>query len=192
MPVNDSNLTDAQEKILSLLPIIPALLSIAGPTAIICSVVSSNFAGPPHKRFLFGMSVSDIVVSAVFMVQAYMVPKATHFRVWAVGNDATCTAMGAMIQLGLGNLLFYNLSLSIWYVASIHYGVATATFSKYVEPWLHFLSIGFPLGTALYGTVVGVFREVDLDLGCWVSDYPEGCDLDENDDIACKLITIGF
>jgi hypothetical protein len=137
------------------------------------------------------MSVSDIFGSVTMMLQAFLVPKDTSYRVWAVGNDATCTAMGAMTQVGFGTL-FYTFSLSIWYVASIRYGVTAATFSKYAEPWLHVLSIGWPLATAIYGSVLGTFKEMDLDLGCWVSDFPDGCDVDPNNNVPCKSTSIAY
>jgi hypothetical protein len=49
----------------------------------------------PYKRILFMMSVSDLVQSVTTMTQAFWVPASTSPRYWALGNDATCTAVGA-------------------------------------------------------------------------------------------------
>jgi len=47
------------------------------------------------------------------------------------------------------------------------------------EPWFHGSILVFFLGTATYGSAIGLFNELDFGFGCWVSDYPEGCEIDE-------------
>lgn len=42
---------------------------------------------------------------------------------------------------------------------------------------MHGLSILYPLLTAVVGLALGAYHELDLGSGCWISDYPEGCQI---------------
>lgn len=190
MPLQPSTLTESQEKLLSLLPVVPTMLSMFGSSAII-NHVARDPKGSPYKRILFGLSVADIILSVVQCLQPFAMPKETSYRVWAIGNSKTCSAAGALTQLGFA-AMWYNGMLSLYYLLTVRFGVTEAFFAKRVEPFVHFLSISYPLITSIYGLVLGVYNELDLGMGCWVSSYPTGCDLDPNDDFKCKSFKIGM
>jgi len=180
-----STLTDAQEKILSILPILPSLASSLCSGAIIYLVIRSRFESP-YKRILFAMSVADIITSVSFAFQPFLVPKATSQRVWAIGNDATCTALGTFAQLSACSV-WYNGILSYYYLLTIRFGIKEKTFAKRFEPIMHALATGWPLVTSIVGAVLGVYHETELGAGCWISDYPEGC-MDDTGECKSPLI----
>lgn len=184
-----STLTDAQEKILSLLPILPALASSICSGTIIYLVIRSRFESP-YKRILFALSVADIVTSVSFAFQPFLVPQATSQRVWAIGNDATCTALGAFAQLSMSSI-WYNGMLSYYFLLTIRFGVKENTFAKRYEPAMHALATGWPLVTSIVGAVLGFYHETELGAGCWISDYPDGC-LDDTGECKSPLIAWGF
>ena len=57
-----SFLTNTQEAVIAFLPILPALSSIIGSLCIIRLVFRQKFVAP-YRRFLFGMSLYDILNS---------------------------------------------------------------------------------------------------------------------------------
>jgi hypothetical protein len=191
MSVSPSNLTETQEKVLSLLPILPALVSIVGSCTIIYIVTRNRRAGmSPDQRFLLALSCADILASASMATQAFAVPAQSSFRVWAVGTPATCSAVAALQQVGFASY-FYNGALSTWYMMTVRYGYSQKDFARTVEPFLHILAGGYPLVTALAGLFMGVYHELDVDLGCWVSDFPHGCD-SPGFEGTCRSVRIGW
>lgn len=180
-----STLTDAQEKLLSLLPILPTLASTVASGTILYLVYTSGFK-TSYKRILFGLSVADIITSVTFSLQPFLPPSETSQLVWASGNDATCTFLGTLTQLALASVL-YNGVLSYYYLLTIRFGVKEKTFATRFEPWMHALAIAYPLFTSLIGAGMGFYHELELGPGCWVTDYPAGC-LDDTGECKSPLI----
>jgi Serpentine type 7TM GPCR chemoreceptor Srv len=183
----ESTLTDAQEKLLVLLPFFPAVVSIAASSTIIYLVCKSGF-DTPYKRILFGLSVSDIVISVLIPLQPFLVPIATSQRTWASGNHATCTLLGTIMQLAMSSLL-YNGMLSYYYLLTIRFGVKEKTFARRFEPWMHALAIGYPLVTSIIGASINAYHELEVGFGCWISDYPPGCNEEKGE---CTNVMLGW
>ncbi|CAB9514459.1 expressed unknown protein [Seminavis robusta] len=179
-----SNLSDTQEKVLSLLPFLPALLSFLGSSQIIYMVISQRQWQTPYRRILLGLSCSDLMASAQFPLQAFLLPQQTSQRVWAIGTDATCSALGVAQQLTFVSA-WYNGMLSIFFVMTVRWGVPDRIFAQHYEPVMHVISIGFPLITAIVGAVMGWYREISVGMGCWISKWPEGCGCNEGETGEC-------
>lgn len=77
--------------------------------------------------------------------------------------------------------------LSIYFCLSIHFGTKQEVIARRYEPWMHALSLGYPLIAASIGAGVGVYDEVKVGLGCWVTNYPKGCGCNELDTGECCL-----
>ena len=186
-----SSLTDAQEIAVTLLSIPSACLSILGSSLIIYLFIKSEHK-TPYKRLLLGMSLCDIVISFGVPFQWILVPQATSQRVWAVGNDATCTALGIWWQLSF-SAFWYNGMLTFYYLLTIRYGITDKIFSWRVEPFMHVMSVGYPLVTALIGAGMGFYSENELSQGCWVKDYPRNCGTDPTETgETCKSTVIAW
>jgi hypothetical protein len=197
-PWEISSLTDVQEKAISLLPLIPGLMSILGSSIIIYMAVkrgrnqsrSKKKRWTPYTRLLFAMSCYDIISSAALMMTPFLLPAASSQRVWAFGNDSTCTAMGFFQQLQ-GSALLYNGFLSFYFVLTARFGWKNDQLARTVEPFMHILSIGFPLATATTGAIMGIYHENELGQSCWIANYPENCDLD-GDYSDCQAVTLAW
>ena len=171
-PLEISSLTDTHEKILTLLPIVPCFLSVMGSGSILHFILRDK-KHSPFRRILFAMSACDILSSIVWACQAWLVPKETSQWVWAVGNDATCTVMGTLQQFSFSNYWYAGM-LSYYFLMIVRFGWRER-FAKQVEPMVHFLSIGYPLVTAIAGAIMGIYHELDVGPGCWINKYPENC-----------------
>lgn len=178
-----SSLTDAQEKVLALLPILPALLSAWGSANIIYMVFTSRKTSP-YRRILLGLSCCDLASSLACPWQAFLVPAATSQRVWAIGTQATCSAMGFLQQLFFSNV-WYNGMLSIYFLVTVKFGVRESVVARKLEPWMHVASLGYPLITASIGAGMGIYDEFNVGMGCWITNYPKGCGCNELDTGEC-------
>jgi hypothetical protein len=183
----ESTLTDTQQKVLILLPFFSGTLSIVSSSTILYLVCKSGF-GTCYKRILFGLSVSDILISCTLIIQPFLLPAATSTRLWAAGNDSTCTLLGTMSQLSLSAMLYTGV-LAFYFLLTIRFGVTEKALARHYEPWMHAMAIGLPLLTAITGASMHLYHEVYFWTGCWVVDYPISC-YEENGE--CRNEMIGW
>jgi hypothetical protein len=163
-------LSDAQERILAILPMPSAILSIMGSSAILYMAVTTRQQRKwtPYTRLLMGLSICDIISSVSLGIAAFFRPRDGQ-RVWSFGNDATCSATGTLIQFSYSGL-FYNGMLSFYFVMTVRSRLTNAYIAKHFEPLMHFVALGFPLVTAIIGAAMGVYSETASGMGCWVRD----------------------
>ena len=164
---NGSNLSEAQQKTLALIPIFTGALSAWGSSMIIYTIMKMpKRSRNCYNRLMLGLSSSDLVSSTCLSLQAFLLPQETSDRVWALGNDTTCTIMGFLQQLSMVSIIYCGM-LSWMYLLTIRYGVVEAKLSKRYEPWMHLISVGFPLVGAILGVAMGLFQEVVIGAFCW-------------------------
>ena len=132
--------SDAQEIVLSILPIPSAILSVMGSYFIIHMVNTSEKTSPYH-RLLLGMSISDIIYSVTLASAAFLRPQDKSHWVWAKGNDATCSAVGWLVHVGMSATLYITM-LSFYFLLSTRFRFTNEQIAKRIEPWMHFISIG--------------------------------------------------
>jgi hypothetical protein len=163
-----AGISDAQDKVLAILPIPSAILSILGSSAIIYTAVKRRRRRKwtPYMRLLLGLSICDVIASVTIGIAAFLRRRESQ-RVWSFGNDAACSAAGALFQFSFSAML-YNAMLSFYFLMTARFGVKNAVIAKWMEPIMHFVSIFYPLITATVGAIVGVYSETAMGLGCWV------------------------
>lgn len=181
-------LTSHQQKVISLLPIVPAVLSVIASATIIKLTINSGFK-TPYRRILFGLSLADIITSISFALQSFLVPAETSSRVWAIGNHTSCRLIGATTQMGFSSLL-YSVFLSFYFMMTIRFGVKEQKFARTYEPWLHSFMAGFPFVTSLTGFGLDAYNEVEIGIGCFLKDWPAGCN--DNDEVECYSDTLAW
>jgi hypothetical protein len=174
--------SDAQIMALALCPKVTAIASLAGSSLIIYDVVilrkkRSDEISTRH-RLLTGMSVCDIMSSSAWFLASWAVPKDmpmiidTVDTVWNVGNRQTCTAQGFFAHLAIGTVI-YNACLALYYLLVIRYGWKNKYIAKRIEPWMHFVAVGFALGTGVVGLALDLFNPFGF--ACTINAYPPLC-----------------
>jgi hypothetical protein len=107
------------------------------------------------------MSVFDIFSSIAWALSTLPIPEyefgETSGIYGAKGNEATCTMQGFFIQLGYTSI-FYNMSLSFYFLFVVRYGVRESQLKKQ-QLWLHIpaLIVGVALafgGIPVYGNAL--------------------------------------
>ena len=140
--------------------------------------------GKTFNRLLLALSISDVVVSLMFFIGTWVVPKYDAEQPWtkghryaedefyaifpyASGNDVTCSAQGFLILLGQNAAICLTGSISIQYVLTVRFEWREAAMVK-VEKILLCWSFVYPLvfaTTALSLDVIGV----KYSGWCWLS-----------------------
>jgi hypothetical protein len=135
---------------------------------------------------MLGMSLIEAVTSFFILIQPFLIPEAGG-RLWAHGNQQTCSMFGFFFQIGTAVPL-YNVSLNTYFLLTIAYGMSEARFAKRVEPALHAVPILYPLLTACIGAGIHLYSELELGIYCWIGEYPQGCDSDPDVDCSSTII----
>jgi hypothetical protein len=167
---------DAQLIASVLCPKFTPIASVVGSSLIIRDVIQIRKNGSDElstrHHILAGMSVCDILSSSAWFLTSWPVPEDIPFGLWNVGNKQTCSAQGFFIQLAIGSSI-YNACLALYYLLVIRYGWKNEYIAKRVEPWMHFVAVGFALSTAVAGWALDIFNPVGYI--CTISAYPRFC-----------------
>lgn len=165
-------LSDTQQIVLNIVPIPSAIISIVGSIAVIHVAKERQKVKrwTPYTRLLVAMSVCDIISSLSLGVAAFLRPRDTSYRIWAFGNDATCSFVAFVNQATTAGG-WYQGMLSVYFLLTVRYGMKNAAIARRVEPLMHLLALGFPIGTAIAGSVMGVYGERAAGSSCYVSSY---------------------
>ena len=159
----------SQKRVLQWLPRVSAILSLLGSAYIIWDSVRDKVKRRSvYHQLMFAISVFDVFGSIAWGFTTLPIPKIDEFGepstiYGARGTEATCTAQGFFIQLGYTSI-FYNMSLSFYYVMVIRYDMREHQIKKY--QWFLFL----PALIAGLGLACGGISHYENDLwGCYVA-----------------------
>jgi hypothetical protein len=121
------------------------------------------------------MSIFDMCSAIAWGFTSLPIPEYDKFGdgqniLGAKGNDATCVAQGFFVQLGLTSI-FYNLSLSLYYLLAIVYGWKDSKLDK-IRIYMHAIPLVIGFGLAFAGIP---FYEGSV-WGCHIPPDPFGTD----------------
>jgi hypothetical protein len=173
-----SNLSDNQEILLAVLQVSSASLSLIGSSTIVYKIVLNlkrNKTTTPYERIMMGLSSCDILASVTYAMAPFLLPRQTSQRITSLGNDATCSILGFLIQLSCIWAVWYNALLSFYFLLTVRYQVKPMEFRRKYELWMHLSgAIFFPI-TAITGLAGGWYSEERLTMACWIDEVPNGC-----------------
>jgi hypothetical protein len=161
------------QKALAILPKLTSMLSFLGSSMIISQVLQSQRNRQnSQQRLVCAMSCIDVTVSTVWFLTNFFVPPWSEEVAWASGNQATCNVVqGFIVQLSI-SAVFYNASLSLYYLVIIRYGF-NALKIKRLEPWIHLVPLSLGLGTAITSSFLKLYNPANWD--CWIAPDPPNC-----------------
>jgi hypothetical protein len=169
--------SDAELMATVLCPKFTPIASVVGSSLIIRDVILLRRDTPDalstKHRLLAGMSVCDILSSSAWFLTSWPIPEDMPFGLWNIGNRETCSAQGFFLQLAIGTVI-YNACLALYYLLVIRYGWKNEYISKHVEPWMHFVAIGFALSTGVAGLALHIFNPIGY-YNCSITAYPPVC-----------------
>ncbi|KAI2499620.1 hypothetical protein MHU86_14855 [Fragilaria crotonensis] len=132
-----------------------------------------------YHRVLLALSLIDCVASLNFAFGFLVVPKGNFWG--AQGNTASCEASGFLVTFG-ASLLPYNFGLALYYLLIIRYGKPQEFIARYVEPYIHILSLSMPMGVAFWAQITSSLNPLPY-LGGWcaIAKYPPLCDAEADE-----------
>ena len=164
-----------------------------GSAGIVCSILNRREClSHPNYRFLFVMSIIDIINSINLSVSSAAIPRGQYYG--AIGNNMTCSTQGFLIQFGLA-VPFYNASLSIFALLTICYNYRSEEFARVIEPVCHAVSLLFPLLTAIVLLALGLFHGGNKDGGghwCWIYINESHQDMDKSREQMFSILLVMF
>ena len=166
--------SDSQLKAVAIVPKFASFPSIVGSVFLVQHILkSSKRRGHVYHRILLLMSVHDVIYSLKAFVSTWPIPKGTPFVYGAAGTTETCTVAGFFGQAGSLTSIFYNGSLTVFFVLAVHVKMKDEEIKKKFEVWLH----GIPMVVGWSTAVAGLFLKLYNAFGwtCWINSYPFGC-----------------
>lgn len=186
--LSPSTLSDDQEKVLSMLLCFSAFLSIIGSSSIVFKIIKIRHFKNPYQRTMLALSSSDVLASITLASFPFLMPEGQ--RIWSLGNQATCSALGFMTQLTF-MAAGCNCILSFYFLLTVRYSIRRDKFAERFEKPMHIINLSYFSITAIVGLVEGFYSPVDIGFGCWVNDWPIGCD-EDGDGCWSPLIGMSF
>jgi hypothetical protein len=156
-----------QGKLLSLMPVIPTLLSVVGSVNIARLVKNSkSFGASSARNILFGISVCEVVSSVAFSLQSLFINRQGSHFLAAMTNGSV---LGAIMHFSISSFL-YNCLVSFVYLgksaqrekAEINHKANRDFVVKLVEPSTPALGLVYLLMTASIGAGMRIYSGLEL------------------------------
>ena len=164
--------TDTEKNALIWVSRTSAILSFLGASYILYDILSvAARRATVANQLLLGMAIFDIITAFAWSFATAPIDSnnpGTDHVMGAIGNEATCMTQAFFIQLGFGSI-FYNVSLSLYYVLVVAYGWREFQLKK-IQRYLHGLPVIAGLGLALGGIPIYHWFEY----GCHILPPPDG------------------
>jgi hypothetical protein len=167
--------TIPQQVVLVVVSLISGLFSLIGSALILLIIWRDDHEKLKfvYHRILFAVSIVDCITSLNFAFSFLAVPKGIFWG--ALGNKASCEVAGFLTLL-LGSQHFYNFGLALYFLLIICYGKSQHFIASHIEPFIHMLSLCFPIGIAVWSLLTDSLNPLLFDGGwCYVYSYPPGC-----------------
>jgi len=127
------------------------------------------------------LSFCDLISSMGWFLSTWPIPKDDDqgMNVYNIGNQRVCDLQGFLLHFG--NLAggFYNTCLSVYFCKIVQnkIDIRKTNNGNKMEIIFHFISLVFPLSTAIYTLSSGHMNPTPSN--CFIAEYPRGCLGDE-------------
>lgn len=155
-------------EIISIIQTISGLFSLIGSLTILSILVRlEGKLCSTYRRLVFGMSMSDALASAAFVLCA--VPTI---------SESACSIQGFFVHIGALTTPSYNFALCVYYLLTVRFERDVIWVQKRIEPVLHFLALSWPIGTGIFLSLTKHFNPTGPN--CWIGPSPRDCLIDPN------------
>ena len=156
-------------------------------SALIIFIILRSFSGlsSTYHRFMFGMSISDVMASTAMLLTTLLIPKDTiytQFEPKLLGNRSTCSAQGFFFTVGSNATFGYNASLCVYYLCAIKFKLKQSTIRNRCEPLLHTASFLCGIIPSILYLIGNLYHPSPWDPWCTATLYPWYCGLKSVDD----------
>lgn len=188
--------TDVQQRILTIVPLFTAPLSVLGSSIILYTILTNykNTAGKSvYHRIILGMSFTDwICSSSMIVLGPWAVNKrAEPWSIGARGSETTCDTAGFFLYFVFG-VMWYSMFLALYVTLSTRYGWKEQTLARYFEPLAHFTAFLATIISGVYAVWKKQMNPLEILPGyCWSGRFPPNCHLAEDTHLMGPVCTRG-
>lgn len=162
------------------LQIISATLSLLGSMKILQLVWQQRKRRfEVYHRLMVAMSLSDILLD-ISVLLLFPLMRADFQRPLAIGNIATCTAVGFFSTFAFCTVNIYFVALSVYFLLTIRLRKKERQVEKMFEPYCHIFAIGLPLVLCISAVSLEGFNPTKIIPTCFMRPLPSNCLFDEN------------
>jgi hypothetical protein len=174
-----SSLTATQYNVLATIGFAASSLSLFGSSCIV--YIAMKRLDKFFHRVMIGLSIGDIILSTGLLLQPILIPPINPIYQFAVGNTATCSALGFMMRFPV-TVAIYNCYLSLYFNFSVRNGWKESTSIRW-EVAAHSFAFAVPIIFGIAGVLTESFNPLPLIHVCDFGAYPAGCAI--NDELDC-------
>jgi hypothetical protein len=132
-----------------------------------------------YRRIILCLSIADMIQSLSIILGPFAVPQDTPDAfLWAIGNTASCTAQGFLLNVVMVATPMYTFGLSIYFLLRVKYGISREDFAAVVEWKWHTVTLLWNLVGNAYALFTKSFNASRAGSLCMVESLPLFCDLD--------------
>lgn len=164
-----------QQRAMIIASVVSGTLSLLGSSAVLYMLWKQRKKRMKHvyHRILCAMSILDCMSSLNYIFAFLAVPQGAFL--WARGTTLTCAISGFIVELGTAVAL-YNLGLAVYFFFVICKEKKDRFIARYVEPFIHGVSLLLPLGFAIWAWMDSAFNPLNRMAGmCFIYEYPANC-----------------
>ena len=162
---------------------ISAFLSLVGSGCIVV-MASRKLKKSIMDRFLFALSISDMISSTGNLLMQWLIPFSLNLA-GAIGNHASCSATGFLLMTGNIAGCIFNSYLSCYFFLVVRFSFKEKDFSKAAEIMAYLFAATASLSLNIAALVTESINPSPLfNSVCTYATYPWTCN--ENEDLDCE------
>ena len=131
-----------------------------------------------YRRIILCLSIADVIQSLSIILGPFAVPQDTPDSIWAIGNTASCTTQGFLLNVAVAATPMYTFGLSIYFLLRVKYGMSREDFAAVVEWKWHTVTLLWNLVGNAYILFTKSINATRAGCLCTVESLPLFCDLD--------------
>jgi hypothetical protein len=179
VPIAPSKMADYNKFANIAMRTVTASISFVGSTTIAFVIIKMPHGlSSSYRRIILCLSIADVIQSLSIILGPFAVPQDTPDSIWAIGNTASCTTQGFLLNIASVATPMYTFGLSIYFLLRVKYGMSREDFATVVEwKWHTVILLWNLVGNSytLFTKSINASRAGSL---CHIDGLPLLCDVD--------------
>lgn len=137
--------------------------------------VSRSLMHSPYHRIVFGLCISNLLLSLSLLTGPFSTPKSVPQAFWSAGSDLTCKMNGIGVNLGVISTPLYTLFVAYYCLCKVKSSMTDTEFSSRIEWKLHTLIVIANLAACFASLVTKTLNSNASGSFCTIAAVPAGC-----------------
>jgi len=137
--------------------------------------VSRSLIHSPYHRIVFGLCISNLLLSLSLLTGPLSTPKSVPQAFWSIGSDLTCKMNGIGVNLGVISTPLYTLFVAYYCLCKVKSSMTDAEFSSRIEWKLHTLIVIANLAACFAVLFTKSLNSNASGSFCTIAAVPAGC-----------------